>query len=509
MLERIGSGSMGVVWRARDERLERVVAVKQLLPQPGLTDEQKQDARRRALREARIAARLHHPNAIVVFDVAEHDGDPCLVMEYLPARSMAAMLAERGSMPAADVAAVGGQIASALAAAHASGIVHRDVKPANILITDEGVAKITDFGIARAAGDVQVTKTGMFAGTPAYLAPEVARGQDPTTASDVFSFGASLYDAVEGGPPFPERQNQLALLRLVAEGKVQPPRQAGMLTALLMQLLRPEADERPTMGEASRMLADLAEGRSVPLAAPPIPRAQPTQPDIRPLAEQGVPTPAAPVYGPPVPVASRPVLSDRPAAYRPTASSVATAQRQPVDRRLVLIAVLLVVVVLVVLGVVLLLNNGSTPTNNAGGGGATTTTSAPPTTTPATTTPAATTAVVPVGHAVSSGTIAFQPAGQLVVNYFDDISNTAGRYALLTPGAQAAFGGLSGFEQYWGKFSDVSSAHAIGVTTNADGSVEVPIQVSYTTTAGAKSTVQKTMRVVQEGGKLLIDDNAM
>jgi dolichyl-phosphate beta-glucosyltransferase len=114
LLERIGSGSMGVVWRARDERLERVVAVKQLLAQPGLSDEQRQDARRRALREARIAARLHHPNAIVVFDVAEHDGDPCLVMEYLPSKSLAASLSERGSMAAADVAAIGSQIASAL-----------------------------------------------------------------------------------------------------------------------------------------------------------------------------------------------------------------------------------------------------------------------------------------------------------------------------------------------------------------------------------------------------------
>src|SRR6202012_5347370 len=131
----------------------------------------REDPRRPALGEARIAARLHRPNAIVVFDVAEHDGDPCLVMEYLAAKSLAATLAERGSLPAADVAAIGSQIASALTAAHASGIVHRDVKPANILITDEGVAKITDFGIARAAGDVTVTQTGMFAGTPAYLAP--------------------------------------------------------------------------------------------------------------------------------------------------------------------------------------------------------------------------------------------------------------------------------------------------------------------------------------------------
>jgi serine/threonine protein kinase len=521
-LERIGSGSMGVVWRARDERLERVVAVKQLLAQPGLTDEQREDARRRALREARIAARLHHPNAIVIFDVAEHDGDPCLVMEYLPAKSLAATLSERGSMSATEAAAVGSQIASALAAAHASGIVHRDVKPANILITDEGVAKITDFGIARAAGDVTVTQTGMFAGTPAYLAPEVARGQDPTSASDVFSFGATLYDAVEGGPPFPERQNQLALLRLVAEGKVQPPRQAGALTALLMQLLRTEADERPTMREASRMLADLAADRSSTASLPPSSGHPPaTLPDLVPADPASAETAAiAASQAPaPEPELQRLLLSDRPAAYRPTSTPTPTtttaAPRQRLDGRLLLISVVLVVVVLVVGGVVLLLNPNGSPNQHASGtGGTSTTATRPPTTgnTTTTTTSSPTTgAAVPVGHAASTGQIDWTSAGQLVVNYYDNIGNTEGRWAMLTPGAQAAFGGLSGFTQYWGKYSGVSSQHAIGVTPNSDGSVEVPIDVTYTTGTGSSqstSTAHKQLRVVEENGQLLIDDNA-
>ncbi|HKN99800.1 MAG TPA: protein kinase [Pseudonocardiaceae bacterium] len=512
MLERIGSGSMGVVWRARDERLERVVAVKQLLTQPGLTEEQRQDARRRALREARIAARLHHPNAIVVFDVAEHEGDPCLVMEYLPAMSLAATLAERGSLPAADVAAIGSQIASALAAAHASGIVHRDVKPANVLITEDGVAKITDFGIARAQGDVTVTQTGMFAGTPAYLAPEVARGQDPTSASDVFSFGATLYDAVEGGPPFPERQNQLALLRLVAEGKVQPPRQAGMLTALLMQLLRTEASERPTMRDASRMLAELA---AAPVATPPL-----TPPSGRPApavtellttdaAAEPVVAGALPLVAPP-----RPLLSDRPAAYHPPDGHTPMRTRQPVDRRLALIAIVLIVVVLVVLGIVLLLNSGGSPGPRAAGlgtpGGTSTTTqragsASATTTSPATTT---TTSVPPVGQAPSSGEIDWSSAGQLVINYFGSGSPDS-RWAMLTPGAQAVFGSEAAFEQYWSQFSEVSSEHAQGVSPNADGSVEVPVEVHYTSgTDQSTSTQHKRLRVVQENGRLLIDDNA-
>jgi serine/threonine protein kinase len=508
LLERIGSGSMGVVWRARDERLERVVAVKQLLTQPGLTAEQREDARRRALREARIAARLHHPNAIVVFDVAEHEGDPCLVMEYLPSRSLAATLAEKGSLPAADVAAIGSQIASALAAAHASGIVHRDIKPANVLITDEGVAKITDFGIARAAGDVTVTQTGMFAGTPAYLAPEVARGTDPTSASDVFSFGATLYDAVEGGPPFPERQNQLALLRLVAEGKVQPPRQAGVLTALLMRLLRSEADERPTMAEASRMLGELASARSVRPLVPPITRARTTVPDLRPSESVA---PAAPV-APSVATAAAPPLqlSDRPAAYRPPERPAGERARQPLDRRLVLIAVVLVVVVLVVVGVVLLLNSNGSPRGSAAPpAGGRPSTSAPATAAPTTTTPPPTTtpSAPAVGQAASSGPIDFSAAGQLIVDYYG-AGSSAGRFAMLTPGAQAAFGGQAGFDQYWGQFSQVSSAHAQGVTANADGSVNVPIDITYTTGTGAdehSSQTHKVLRVVRENGSLLID----
>ncbi|MGH3515431.1 MAG: serine/threonine-protein kinase, partial [Pseudonocardiaceae bacterium] len=215
VLDQIGVGGMGVVWRAMDLRLQRLVAVKQLLVQPNLSPRATDEARARALREARIAARLHHPNAIVVYDVAEHEGEPCLVMEYLPSRSLAAVLAERGCLPVPEVASIGRQIASALAAAHAAQIVHRDVKPGNILITDDGTAKITDFGVSRAAGDVTVTQTGMMAGTPAYLAPEVARGQVPTPASDVFSLGATLYASVEGCGPFGDTDNPLALLHAV------------------------------------------------------------------------------------------------------------------------------------------------------------------------------------------------------------------------------------------------------------------------------------------------------
>ncbi|EWM11125.1 serine/threonine protein kinase [Kutzneria sp. 744] len=263
LVERVGSGAMGVVWQARDERLERLVAIKQLVLQPGLSEQETDEARRRAMREARIAARLQHPNAITVFDVAENDGEPCLVMEFLPSRSLSSVLAERGTLSPEEAAKICAQVASALSAAHAAGIVHRDVKPANILLTENGTAKITDFGISRAVGDVTVTQTGISAGTPAYLAPEVARGHDPSPAADVFSLGATLYNAVEGRPPFGTSQNPLALLHAVATGKVPPPKQAGSVTTLLMGMLDAEPEARPTMREAADALTEVGAGRSM------------------------------------------------------------------------------------------------------------------------------------------------------------------------------------------------------------------------------------------------------
>ncbi|HEY7594126.1 MAG TPA: serine/threonine-protein kinase, partial [Actinophytocola sp.] len=209
LLSLVGRGAMGIVWRARDERLDRVVAVKELLLEASADDAKAEEATARAMREGRIAGRVKHPNAIAVHDVVEHDGRPCLVMEYLKSESLGALITARGHLPPDEVAAIGVQVAGALAEAHAAGIVHRDVKPDNVLITATGTAKITDFGVSRAAGDATVTATGFMAGTPAYLAPEVALGQDADTRSDVFSLGATLYAALEGLPPFGVDENAI------------------------------------------------------------------------------------------------------------------------------------------------------------------------------------------------------------------------------------------------------------------------------------------------------------
>jgi serine/threonine protein kinase len=236
--ERIGAGAMGAVWKATDELLNRTVAVKELLaaavPARGGALE---ESRQRILREGRIGARLQHPHVISMFDVVVHEDSPWLVMEYLPSVSLAQRLAQDGPMAPREAADIGSQVADGLAAAHKAGVVHRDIKPGNVLLGDDGRVKLTDFGVSRAVDDVQLTRTGLIAGTPAFLAPEVARGQDPTSASDVFALGATLYAAVEGGPPFGLDDNAYALLHKVATGEVEPPKQAGELTDVMMRLM--------------------------------------------------------------------------------------------------------------------------------------------------------------------------------------------------------------------------------------------------------------------------------
>ncbi|PSL51587.1 hypothetical protein B0I31_11917 [Saccharothrix carnea] len=310
---RVGAGAMGVVWQALDERLDRVVALKQLVVPEGSDPVA---AVGRAAREARIAARLQHPNAVTVHDVVEDDGKPVLVMEYLSARTLADLIAQ-GPLPAERVVGIGAQIAGALAAAHASGIVHRDVKPGNVLLTEDGTAKITDFGIARAVGDVTVTRTGLLAGTPAFLSPEVARGGEPGPASDVFALGATLYAAVEGRPPFGDGDNAIVLLHAVAAGHFAPPTQAGPLTEVLLDLLRTDPTARPTMAQAAERLRE-----------PTAPRPAPTRLDLHPADSPPPPTGRAPAGPTPRPTGQ--ATSD--ATSRPTGPHPANLTPWPTGR---------------------------------------------------------------------------------------------------------------------------------------------------------------------------------
>src|SRR5918998_2421566 len=293
LISRLGSGAMGVVWQAQDERLHRTVAIKQLLLPSGMGHVETDEANRRALREGRITARLHHPHAIAVYDVAEHEGQPYLIMEYLPSSSLATVLSVQGVLLPDKVARIGSQVASALAAAHAAGIVHRDIKPGNVLLADDGMVKITDFGISHAVGDVTVTATGILTGTPAYLAPEVAQGGSADFPSDVFSLGSTLYTALEGMPPFGLDNNAIALLHRVALGEIIPPRQSGPLTPLLLRLLHRNPEQRPTMHQAADLLATLAADLAMPRGSPPAATRMLSRDDLT------VPKPAPPERVPP------------------------------------------------------------------------------------------------------------------------------------------------------------------------------------------------------------------
>ncbi len=258
---------MGAVWEGWDERLRRPVALKILHAPQGAGTEPPELVARRAMREARLAARLHHRHAVTIYDVVEHEGQPCLVLELVPSQPLSEILSELTTLHEQETATLGAQVASALAAAHAAGIVHRDVKPANILVADDGTARISDFGIAHAIGDSTVTSTGMLTGTPAYLAPEVARGAESGYASDVFSLGSTLYATLEGRPPFGQAANQIGLLHRVAEGHVEPPQHAGALTPLLRQMLSTDIGARPTMAEVADRLHRLSTDPEAPLLA--------------------------------------------------------------------------------------------------------------------------------------------------------------------------------------------------------------------------------------------------
>ncbi|MFB9689243.1 protein kinase domain-containing protein [Amycolatopsis plumensis] len=271
LAERIGQGSMGVVWRARDERLDRVVAIKQLDYDAAIGPAATDQASQRALREARLTARLRHPHAITVHDVVEAPGGPYLVMEYLPSRSLAEILLDRETLPAEEVARIGAPIASALAAAHAEGVVHRDVTPGNVLLGEAGVVKIADFGISRATGEGTVTGGGFIAGTPAYLAPEVACGHEAGFPADVFSLGATLYRALEGTPPFGNDDNAITLLLRIAKEEPIPPRHGGPLAEVLTRMLQRDPGARPSMAEVQELLEAVTGGRPLP---PPRPRAR-------------------------------------------------------------------------------------------------------------------------------------------------------------------------------------------------------------------------------------------
>src|ERR1700730_3779055 len=224
----IGRGGMGAVWRARDELLNRDVAVKEIIWPPEMEEADREAARLRAVREAQMAARLRHPNVVGVYDFFEEDGRPVRVMELVPLPPPRHTGGEGGALPPVQAAQIGLGVLAGLRAAHEAGVVHRDVKPANIMLGPEDRVVLTDFGIAKATDSEALTTAGILIGSPSYLAPERARGGAAGAPADLWGLGASLYTAVEGRPPF-ERPGALASLTAVVADEPDPYRNAGPL----------------------------------------------------------------------------------------------------------------------------------------------------------------------------------------------------------------------------------------------------------------------------------------
>jgi eukaryotic-like serine/threonine-protein kinase len=304
----LGQGAMGTVWEAYDEFLRRPVAVKEVLLPPGIPDAEADELRERTLREARAIAALSHPNVVTLHDVARENGEPFVVMEYMPAHSLAELLRTLGPLEAAAGAAIGVAVAAGLAAAHEMGITHRDVKPGNVLVGGTGQVKLTDFGIARNVSERTMTRTGIMLGSPAYIAPEVAAGREVTPAADLWGLGATLFAVLEGHAPYDLDGSALQIIGAVIHGEVPRPSASGPLADVVAALMAKEPAERISLAEVRSRLYPLLPSPGTPLLSEED-QDKLANPDRVPT--RFTPKPAAPPLPPP-PVAEAPQLAPAP-----------------------------------------------------------------------------------------------------------------------------------------------------------------------------------------------------
>jgi serine/threonine protein kinase len=514
----IGRGGMGTVWLARDNRLGRDVAVKQIGALPG----ESANETRRAMREARSAAALNHPNAVAVYDVVDHEGAPWLVMEYVEGETLADVVAREGALDPRRVADIGSQLASALARAHERGIVHRDIKPGNVLIDRSGTPKISDFGIARGLGDEALTQTGFVTGTPGYLSPELARGEDPDAASDVWALGATLYAAVEAHPPFAPRSNPIALLQDIARGEPEPMEHAGPVGGAIAAMMHKDPSQRWDMSTAAARLGRVAGGDNtlmLPAAAAGAAAAGATE--VLPRADEPTQAMAAPLPA----AAPAPVQEQRYAAPAAAAAQQGTSRPGPAGRDRDLsehrsgsrrwLPVLLALLLVLGLGGFYLASRANddpgsaTPTDTTSTTtepqqtsepepsptSETSTTSEPPTTTDAPTTPSEDDGEQASGREIE----------KFVRDYFKDVTGDRDKtWSQLTPEYQSRMGGRPAYDGFW---STIDSVQVRDLETDAEDG-RVTARLTYKRKDGSEATERHELTVVEQGGGLLIADDS-
>ncbi|MFH8989036.1 serine/threonine-protein kinase [Streptomyces sp. NPDC017940] len=260
----LGRGGMGTVWRAKDETLGRTVAVKELRFPSSIDEDEKRRLITRTLREAKAIARIRNTSAVTVYDVVDEDDRPWIVMELVEGKSLAEAVREDGLLTPRRAAEVGLAVLDVLRSAHREGILHRDVKPSNVLIAEDGRVVLTDFGIAQVEGDPSITSTGMLVGAPSYISPERARGHKPGPAADMWSLGGLIYAAVEGAPPY-DKGSAIATLTAVMTEAVEPPRNAGpLLEKVIYGLLAKDPEQRLDDASARAMLQEVINAPDLP-----------------------------------------------------------------------------------------------------------------------------------------------------------------------------------------------------------------------------------------------------
>ncbi|GAA1794131.1 hypothetical protein GCM10009795_044680 [Nocardioides hankookensis] len=448
---------MGAVWLGQDEVLGREVALKRVGFGPG-NDDLDLD---RAEREARLAARLNHPHVVAVYDLVTEGADRWLVMEHVAGTTLAELVRRDGALTPDQAAPLLRQAADALAAAHAAGIVHRDVKPSNILVTPDGQVKLSDFGIARAQADASLTQTGLVTGSPAYLAPEVASGQQATAASDVWSLGATTFHALAGRPPYDVGENLLgALYRIVHE---EPPRlgpAAGWLAPMLLATMAQEGEDRWSMADVRDFLAG---GPSAPLPAP-LPRAVPI----------GVPAVAA------ADASSTQVMSTAVPPVPAPAPTPPPTRRRSAALPLVVLGVVGVVVVVIAW----ILGSDDDPGSEAD-----------PQTTPSTSAPASSPPPSTESAVTADG----------MENFIEDYLATVttdpkSSWTMLTPDFQDASGGFGQYKKFWGGYQ---TADLISADPDPDA-MTISYTVEYLHNDGSKSRDDVTLQLQGTDGNFLI-----
>ncbi|HEY4017691.1 MAG TPA: serine/threonine-protein kinase [Pseudonocardiaceae bacterium] len=295
----IGRGSMGIVWLAYDEVLHRSVAVKEVRLPPGMPAAEAASVRERTLREARAIAALTHPNVISVFDVARHNGEPYVVMELVASRSLAELIRRHGPCSIEQTAQVADSVAAALEAAHRRGITHRDVKPGNVLIGDDGQVKLTDFGIARNMSEVTMTNSGLILGTPAFIAPEAAAGDPVTPAADLWGLGATLYAAVTGDPPYDAGDDPVETVTEVVHGEIPRLPAESPMAEVVGALMVKDPTARISLVEVRRRIRPLLPDPGASVFPPNEPEDSqgpadntPTKGLVSPVAQPGQPAAA-------------------------------------------------------------------------------------------------------------------------------------------------------------------------------------------------------------------------